>query len=161
MKFGFWSGVSFHPDLSLMVWQPRGILDQPHVEQLIRLLEQAEDEAERPFNRYIDLSRLDAVELTFDYLSRLASSPSGLRRASNRQIGLLRRGSCNGAACHCPRPRDHRFAAAGESVPPQTRRRQMARRLRCRSEAGPLTNGIWRLATSKAVIETQGDFIEW
>ena len=68
MKFGFWSGVSFHPDLNLMVWQPRGILDEPHVEQLISLLEHTEDEAERPFNRYTDLSRLDAVELTFEYV---------------------------------------------------------------------------------------------
>jgi hypothetical protein len=68
MKFGFWSGVSFHPDLNLVVWQPHGILDELHVEQLIRLLEQAEDEAERPFNRYTDLSALDAVELTFKYV---------------------------------------------------------------------------------------------
>jgi len=68
MKFGFWSGVSFHPDLNLMVWQPRGILDESHVEQLISLLEHTEDEAERPFNRYTDLSRLDAVELTFAYV---------------------------------------------------------------------------------------------
>jgi hypothetical protein len=52
----------------LMVWQPRGILDESHVEQLISLLEHTEDEAERPFNRYTDLSRLDAVELTFKYV---------------------------------------------------------------------------------------------
>jgi hypothetical protein len=70
MKFAFWSGVSFRPDLNLMVWQPRGILDELHVEQLIRLLEQAEDQAERPFNRYTDLSALDAVELTFKYVLR-------------------------------------------------------------------------------------------
>ena len=72
MKFGFWSGVSFHPDLNLLVWQPRGVLDEPHVEELLSLLEQAEDEAERPFNRYTDLSTLDAVELTFDYVFRVS-----------------------------------------------------------------------------------------
>jgi hypothetical protein len=72
MKFGFWSGVSFQPDLNLMVWQPRGILDEPHVEQLISLLEHTEDEAERPFNRYTDLSRLDAVELTFKYVLKVS-----------------------------------------------------------------------------------------
>jgi hypothetical protein len=72
MKFGFWSGVSFHPDLNLLVWQPRGILDEPHVDQLIGLLEQAEDRAERPFNRYTDLSELDVVELTFDYVFRVS-----------------------------------------------------------------------------------------
>jgi hypothetical protein len=72
MKLGFWSGVSFHPDRNLLVWQPRGILDEPHVEQLIRLLDQAENEADRPFNRYTDLSALDAVELTFDYVFRVS-----------------------------------------------------------------------------------------
>lgn len=72
MKFGFWSGVSFHPDLNLLVWQPRGVLDEPHVEELLSLLEQAEDKAERPFNRYTDLSTLDAVEVTFDYVFRVS-----------------------------------------------------------------------------------------
>jgi hypothetical protein len=43
-----------------------------HLEKLIGLLEQAEDEAERPFNRYTDLSTLDAVELTFDYVFRVS-----------------------------------------------------------------------------------------
>ena len=32
------------------------------------MLEQTEDEAERPFNRYTDLTRLDAVELTLKYV---------------------------------------------------------------------------------------------
>jgi hypothetical protein len=68
MKFGFWSGVSFHPDLNLLVWQPRGIFNEPYLEQLISVLEQTEDEAERPFNRYTDLTRLDAVELTLKYV---------------------------------------------------------------------------------------------
>jgi hypothetical protein len=72
MKLGFWSGVSFHPDLNLLVWQPRGNLDEPHVYQLIGMLEQAEDEAERPFNRYTDLSTLETVELTFDYVFRVS-----------------------------------------------------------------------------------------
>jgi hypothetical protein len=72
MKFGFWSGISFQPDVNLLVWQPRGILDEPHVEQLISLLEQTEDEAERPFNRYTDLSKLDAVELTFKYVLQVS-----------------------------------------------------------------------------------------
>ena len=72
MKLGFWSGVSFHPDLNLLVWQPRGILDEPQVEQLIEMLERAEDEAKRPFNRYTDLSTLESVELTFDFVFRVS-----------------------------------------------------------------------------------------
>jgi len=72
MKFAFWSGVSFHPNLSLFVWQPRGVLDEPHVEQLISLLEEAEDNAGRSFNRFTDLSKLDAVDLSFDYVFRVS-----------------------------------------------------------------------------------------
>ena len=72
MKFGFWSGVSFHPDLNLLVWQPRGILDEAHVEQLISLLEEAEAEAERPFNRYTDLTTVGEVEVTFEYVFRVS-----------------------------------------------------------------------------------------
>ena len=59
-------GLSFHPDSTSCLaaaWN----LDEPHIEQHF-LLEHTEDEAERPFNRYTDLSRLDAVELTFKYV---------------------------------------------------------------------------------------------
>ena len=72
MKLGFWSSVSFHPEIHLWVWQPRGTLDEAHVEQLISMIEQAEDEAEQPFNRYTDLSKLDAIDVTFDYVFRVS-----------------------------------------------------------------------------------------
>ena len=72
MKFGFSSGVSFHRDLNLMVWQPRGVLDEPQVEEIISWLEQAEDEAQHPFDRFTDLSVLNAVELSIDYVYRVS-----------------------------------------------------------------------------------------
>jgi len=72
MKFEFWSGVSFHRDLNLLVWQPRGVVDEAHVEELLSLLEQAEDKAEHPFNRYTDCSAADTVELSFEYVFRVS-----------------------------------------------------------------------------------------
>ena len=72
MKMGFLAGVSFRRDLRLLIWQPRGILDEPHVETLIAMLEEAEDEAEQPFDRYTDLSKLDQVDLSFDYIFRVS-----------------------------------------------------------------------------------------
>src|SRR5688572_3237257 len=51
MKIGFLAGVSFHRDPDLLIWRPRGILDEPHVEKIIATLERAEIEADRPFNR--------------------------------------------------------------------------------------------------------------
>src|SRR4051812_2028396 len=72
MKIGVVAGVSFHRALDLFVWQPRGILDEAHADQLIAMLEEAEDEEERPFNRYTDLSKLDLVELNFAYVFRVS-----------------------------------------------------------------------------------------
>src|SRR4029079_1117927 len=72
MKPGVLAGVAFRRDLQLFIWQPRGILDEPHVENLISMLEQAEDDAEEPFDRFTDLSKLDAVEVTFDYVFKVS-----------------------------------------------------------------------------------------
>ena len=48
MNIGFLAGVSFRRNLNLFIWQPRGILDEAHVEKIIAALEEAEDEAEQP-----------------------------------------------------------------------------------------------------------------
>ena len=72
MKLDFWANVSFHRDLNLWVWQPRGILDEPHVDRLIELLEQMEEDVDEPFDRYTDLSKLDVVGVSFDYVFRVS-----------------------------------------------------------------------------------------
>lgn len=72
MRIRLPSGVSFRDDLRLMVWQPHGILDEPQVEKVISALERAEDEAEHPFNRYTDLSKIDAIDLDFGYIFRIS-----------------------------------------------------------------------------------------
>src|SRR5947209_16762444 len=72
MKLSFAAGISFHHDLHLMVWQPRGILDEAHLDEIIALLENSEDEAHVPFNRYTDLSKVDAVDLANDYIFRVS-----------------------------------------------------------------------------------------
>ena len=72
MKLDFGATVSFHRDVNLWVWQPRGILDEPHVERLIDFIDQLEEESDEPFDRYTDLSKLDAVALSFDYVFRVS-----------------------------------------------------------------------------------------
>ena len=72
MKLDFLASVSFHRDLNLWIWQPRGILDEPHVDQLIDLMDKLEAQADEPFNRYTDLSKLDDVTITFDYVFRVS-----------------------------------------------------------------------------------------
>ena len=64
--------VQFHPDLHLMVFRNRGILDEERVNEVVAFIEQEEDLAERPFNRYSDLSKLDAVDLDFRFVFQIS-----------------------------------------------------------------------------------------
>jgi len=64
--------VSFRPDLRLMIFRPRGILDQEQVNGIVAFLEKAEERAKQPFDRFSDLSRLDAVNLDFSYVFRVS-----------------------------------------------------------------------------------------
>ena len=57
--------VLFRRELSLIVWKPRGILDETIVNQIVVFIDTAEARASKPFNRFADLSALDAVDLNF------------------------------------------------------------------------------------------------
>jgi hypothetical protein len=64
--------VMFHHDLRLMVFRPTGIVDEAHVDKTVAMLQAAEEQADKPFNRYTDLSRLDAIDLSFKYIFRVS-----------------------------------------------------------------------------------------
>jgi hypothetical protein len=46
--------VLFRKELSLIVWKPRGILDQLLVNEIVAFIETAEGRASKPFNRFTD-----------------------------------------------------------------------------------------------------------
>ena len=62
----------FHHDLRLMVFRPRGLLDSVRVDEIVAFLEAEEERAEKPFNRYSDLTKIDVVNLAFDYVTRIS-----------------------------------------------------------------------------------------
>jgi hypothetical protein len=64
--------VLFRKELSLMVWKPHGILDQALVNEIVAFVEAAEERAQKPFNRFADLSALDAVDLNFRFVFHIA-----------------------------------------------------------------------------------------
>ena len=64
--------VLFRKELSLMLWQPRGILDESVVNEVVVFIETAEARASKPFNRFADLSALDAVDLNFKFVFHIA-----------------------------------------------------------------------------------------
>lgn len=49
-----------------MVFRPRGVLSEKRIRTAVKMLEDAEDEAARPFNRFTDLSQLFAVDLDIE-----------------------------------------------------------------------------------------------
>src|SRR5215213_1459669 len=55
-----------------MIFRPRGIVDEPHVEKTIAMLEKVEEEMSEPFDRYTDFSKLDAIDLRFEFIFRIS-----------------------------------------------------------------------------------------
>ena len=64
--------VSFRKDLFLLLWKPRGVLDQAAVNELVEFIEAVEKQNRHPLNRYSDLSALDAVDLNFNFVFYVA-----------------------------------------------------------------------------------------
>ena len=64
--------VLFRKDLSLIIWKPRGILDQATVNEMVAFIEAVEKRHREPLNRFADLSALDAVDLNFDFVFHVA-----------------------------------------------------------------------------------------
>ena len=66
------ASVQFNEDLHLFIWKPRGILDEASVNKVLVDLVRYECRASQPFNRFSDLSELQAFHLTFNYVFHVA-----------------------------------------------------------------------------------------
>ena len=64
--------VLYRKDLSLMLWKPHGVLDEALVNEIVAFVDAAEERASKPFNRFADLSALDAVDLNFKFVFHIA-----------------------------------------------------------------------------------------
>ena len=64
--------IQFHEDLPLIVWKPRGILDEAAVNKILVDLLRREAMAAKPFNRFSDLSAVESFHLTFRYVFHVA-----------------------------------------------------------------------------------------
>jgi hypothetical protein len=64
--------VLFRKELSLILWKPRGILDQALVNQVVAFIDTAESRASKPFHRFNDMSALDMVDLNFKFVFEIA-----------------------------------------------------------------------------------------
>ena len=64
--------VEYVEDANLFIWRPRGVLSEALVNKIIVFVREQEDTLGRSFNRFTDLSALDAVDLNFDYVFHIA-----------------------------------------------------------------------------------------
>jgi len=60
--------VEFHEDIRLLVYRPRGVIDEASVNKVISVLADLEASMKEPFNRFSDTLGADEVELNFRYV---------------------------------------------------------------------------------------------
>ncbi|MFZ0916434.1 MAG: hypothetical protein WAN04_06030 [Candidatus Udaeobacter sp.] len=64
--------IEFHPEIRLLVYRPRGLIDEGEINKVVRDIEDIEAETQEPFNRFSDASEVHEVELNFKYVVHVA-----------------------------------------------------------------------------------------
>jgi len=64
--------AQFHEDVRLLVWRPRGVLNEAALEQVVTLIGNLEASSEIPFNRFTDTTAAEAIDLNFKYVFHVA-----------------------------------------------------------------------------------------
>jgi len=64
--------IEFHQDIRLLIYRPRGLIDEAAVNKIISVIEDLETESQKPFNRFSDTSKAHDIELNFRYVIRVS-----------------------------------------------------------------------------------------
>ena len=64
--------VEFHKDAPLLIYRPRGLLDEAAVNKIIRVIGDLESSTNEPFHRFADTLEADAVDLNFHYILHIS-----------------------------------------------------------------------------------------
>jgi hypothetical protein len=60
--------IQFHHDIRLLIYRPRGLIDQAAINKITSVIEDLEAATQEPFNRFSDTSEVHEVELNFRYV---------------------------------------------------------------------------------------------
>src|SRR5262249_1743439 len=60
--------VDFYEDVRLLIYRPRGLIDEAAVNKIVSVIEEIEAATQEPFNRFSDASEVHEVELNFRYV---------------------------------------------------------------------------------------------
>jgi hypothetical protein len=64
--------IEFHEDIRLLVYRPRGLIDEAAINKIIRVVEDLEAATQEPFNRFSDTTDTHEIELNFRYVIRIS-----------------------------------------------------------------------------------------
>src|SRR5437899_10646081 len=64
--------IQFHQDIGLLVYRPRGVIDEAAIKEIISVVEDLEARLQEPFNRFLDTLAADEVELNFKYIIQVS-----------------------------------------------------------------------------------------
>ena len=64
--------VEFHEDIRLLIYRPRGLLNEQSVNKIVNVIEDLEANLQQPFNRFFDTLGHDEVELNFRYIIQIS-----------------------------------------------------------------------------------------
>ncbi len=64
--------IQFHEDIRLLVYRPRGSLNEAAVNKIINVIGDLEAKLKEPFNRFSDTLGHDEVELNFRYVIHIS-----------------------------------------------------------------------------------------
>ena len=60
--------IEFHEDIRLLIYRPKGLIDEVEINRVIGVIEGIEAGSQQPFNRFSDTSETHEVELNFQYV---------------------------------------------------------------------------------------------
>jgi hypothetical protein len=66
------AGVEFHEEVRLLIYRPRGLIDEMAINKIITVIEAIEAKTQEPFNRFLDASETHEVELNFRYVIQVS-----------------------------------------------------------------------------------------
>ena len=64
--------VEFHEDIRLLIYRPRGVLNEAAINKFLSALEDLEAKLQEPFNRFFDTVAADEVDLNFKYIIQVS-----------------------------------------------------------------------------------------
>ena len=64
--------IEFHEDVRLLVYRPRGLIDEAAINKIVAVIEDLETETQEPFNRFSDTTEAHEIELNFKYVIQVS-----------------------------------------------------------------------------------------